>query len=166
MKASDQAAFSLQAAQPVASVSGSSIRLTAATHANAAWQAESCVTTSNPECANLSAAVASISQQGVSHPSVLNPNNQDCADASAAIISIRQQGVSHQGPAADRVPGVEEGQGGLVGGVPLLQGGGELEADAGVELLHAGAQVGQPGVQPRMQGHRLGTGLPLLHCPT
>ena len=61
------------------------------------------------------------------------------------------------------MPGAEEGQGGAVVGVPLLQGGGELEADGGVEVLHAGAQVGQPGVQPGVQGHPLTARLPRLH---
>lgn len=40
------------------------------------------------------------------------------------------------------MPRPEEGKGRLVGGVPLLQGGGQLEADGGVELIHAGPQVG------------------------
>ena len=43
---------------------------------------------------------------------------------------------------AYRMPGAEKGKGRLVRGVPLLQGSRQLEADAGVELLHAGAQVG------------------------
>ncbi len=41
-----------------------------------------------------------------------------------------------------RMPGAEKGKGRLVRGVPLLQGSRQLESDAGVELLHAGAQVG------------------------
>ena len=40
------------------------------------------------------------------------------------------------------VPGPEEGKGRLVRGVPLLQGSGQLEADGGVQLIHAGPQVG------------------------
>lgn len=64
------------------------------------------------------------------------------------------------------MPRAEEGQGRLVRGVPLLQSCGELEADGGVEVLHAGAQIGQPGVQPGMQGHCLTAGLPTLNCPS
>ena len=64
------------------------------------------------------------------------------------------------------VPGPEECKGRLVRGVPLLQGSRQLEADGGVQLVHAGAQVGQPGMQPSMHCHGLCARLPLLHCST
>ena len=64
------------------------------------------------------------------------------------------------------VPGREQRQRRLVAGVPLLQRGGQLLADAGVQVLHGAADPGQPGVQPGVQGHCLSAGLPRGHSPT
>ena len=62
------------------------------------------------------------------------------------------------------MPGGEQGKGGGVRGMPGLQGGGQAEADGGVEAFQAWPQPGQPGVKPGVQGNALCLRLPLLHC--
>ncbi len=64
------------------------------------------------------------------------------------------------------MPRGQKGKGRGVGGVPGLQGGGQTEADGGVEAFQPGAQPGQPRVQPSMQRYALCLRLPLLHRPT
>ena len=49
--------------------------------------------------------------------------------------------------------------------MPGLQGGRELEADARVGVGQARAEVGQPGVHPHVQRHRLARRLPPVHRP-
>lgn len=63
------------------------------------------------------------------------------------------------------VPGGEQSKGRGVRGMPGLQGCGEAESNAGVQIFQPGSQPGQPGVQPGVQGDALYLGLPLLHRP-
>ena len=76
--------------------------------------------------------------QGVPHA------GQGCILTQATIVGREQpnRAMSFNSQNAYRMPGAEKGKGRLVRRVPLLQGSRQLEADAGVQLLHAGAQVG------------------------
>ena len=67
------------------------------------------------------------------------------------------------GISAHPLPGLQQGLGAAVVGVPGRERGRQLVADARVELRHGCVQVLQPGEEPVMQRDGLRAGLPRLH---
>ena len=62
------------------------------------------------------------------------------------------------------LPGPQQQSSTAITGVPCCQGSTELVAYGGVHLLQLRGQVGQPGVDPGVDGDSLLTGLPGLYC--
>lgn len=61
------------------------------------------------------------------------------------------------------LPGLKDELGRGVAGVPLLQGVGQLVADGRVQRLQPRLHQRQPGVDPRVDGHRVRQRIPALH---